>query len=256
HAHVRVVMEGHAFRLHLRDAARDDLLLHLEIGDAVSQQSTGFRELLEHVHVVPGARQLLRAGKSSRTRADDGHLLTGLVGGRFRFYPASLEGTVGNRALDGLDGDGVVLDVERAGGLARRGADAAGDLGEIVGGVEVARGLLPVAAIDEVVPIRDLIVDRTAGVAIGNAAIHAARRLLPRLRLRQRAYELAPMLDALFDRLVVAGLPPVFPGARGLFPSYSAPGGPLLPSFPHLRTPPFRRGPPASPPAPPSAPPA
>ena len=38
--------------------------------------------------------------------------------------------------------------------------------------------LLPVAVIDEVVPVGDLVVDRAAGVTIGNAAIHAARRLL------------------------------------------------------------------------------
>src|SRR5262249_60030794 len=126
---------------------------------------------------------------------------------RARVHPAALEGAVGDRAFDRLDGDGVVRDVERAGGFARRRADATGDLGEIVSGVEVARSLLPVAAIDEVVPVRDLIVDRTAGVAVGNAAIHAARRLFLVLLLRQRAHEFAPMLDALLDRLLVAAPP-------------------------------------------------
>ena len=76
--------------------------------------------------------------------------------------------------------------------------------------MEVARSLLPLAAIDEIVPVRDLIVDRTTGVAIGNATIHAACGLLLGLRLRQRAYELAPMLDALLDRLVMAVLTLVF----------------------------------------------
>src|SRR5262249_30080904 len=123
------------------------------------------------------------------------------------------KGAVGDRAFDGLDGDRVVVDVERAGGLARRRADTAGDLGEIVGRVQVARRLLPVAAIDQVVPVRDLVVHRTSGgragddvgaVAIGDAAVHAARGLLAVLLLRQRQDELAPMLDALLDRLVVA----------------------------------------------------
>src|SRR5262249_2895369 len=112
-----------------------------------------------------------------------------------------------------LDGDRIVVDVERAGRLARGGADAAGDFGEIVGGVQIARGLLPVAAIDEVVPIRDLLVDRTPGrragqdigaVAIRNAAIHAARGLCSCLLFGQRQHELAPVLYALFDRLVMA----------------------------------------------------
>ena len=86
--------------------------------------------------------------------------------------------------------------------------------GKLLVRVQVARGLLPVAAIDEVVPVRDLVVHRAAGrragddvgaVAIGDAAIHAARGLGARLLLRQRQHELAPMLDALLDRLVVRG---------------------------------------------------
>ena len=119
---------------------------------------------------------------------------------RLRLDPALLEGAVGDRAFDRLDGDRIVVDVERAGRLARRRADAAGDLREIVGRVQVARGLFPVAAIDEVVPVRDLVVDRAAGrragdgvgaVAIGNAAVHAARRLLADVLLGQREDEFA-----------------------------------------------------------------
>ena len=88
-----------------------------------------------------------------------------------------------------------------------------GDFREIVGGVQVARGLPPVAAEDEVVPVRDLVVHRTAGrsagdgvgaVAIGHAAIHAARRLLAQLGLGQRQHELTPVAHALLDRRVVA----------------------------------------------------
>src|SRR5262249_12596796 len=110
----------------------------------------------------------------------------------------------GDCAFDGLDGDRDVLDVERAGGFARRRADTAGHLREVVGGVQIARRLLPVAGIDEIVPIGDLVVDRAAGVIIRNPAIHAARGLLTRFLLGQRLHELAPMANPLFDRLVVA----------------------------------------------------
>src|SRR5262249_53930873 len=47
-------------------------------------------------------------------------------------------------------------------------------------------------------------------VAIRNAAIHAARRLRARLVLGQRQHELAPVLHALFDPLVVAVVALVF----------------------------------------------
>src|SRR5262249_10065117 len=143
---------------------------------------------------------------------------------RFRLDPAPLKGAVGDRAFDGLDGHRVVIDVERAGGLARRRTDAAGDFREIVGGMQVARGLVPLAAIDEIVTVGDLIVDRTTGVAIGNAAIHAARGLRLGFRLWQRAHEFAPMLDALFDRLVVPILALVFQETGDLAHSQSAAG--------------------------------
>ena len=60
--------------------------------------------------------------------------------------------------------------------------------------------LVPIAAIDQVVPVRDLVVDRAAdrragqpagAVAIGHAAIHAARGLVAQLLLGQRQHEFA-----------------------------------------------------------------
>ena len=65
-ADMRVVMERHAFRLHLRDAAVDVNLFHLEVGNAVAQQAAGLGEFLVDMHVVAGARELLRGGKSRR----------------------------------------------------------------------------------------------------------------------------------------------------------------------------------------------
>src|SRR6185437_10145213 len=88
----------------------------------------------------------------------------------------------------------------------------AGEFGEIIGRVQIARRLIPVAAINQVVPVRNLIVDRAAGgragdaagaVAIGHAAVHAARGLFADFLLRQWQHEFVPMLDALGDRCVV-----------------------------------------------------
>ena len=69
--------------------------------------------------------------------------------------------------------------------------------------MEIFSGFFPVADVDEVVPIGDLIVDRAARVAIGNSAIHAASRLFLDLRLGQRNDEFLVVLYALFDRLVL-----------------------------------------------------
>src|SRR5262249_55138966 len=137
---------------------------------------------------------------------------------------------VGDRALDRLDGHRIVVDVEGARRLAWRWTDAAGDLRKIVGAMQIARGLPPVAAVDQVVPVRDQIVHRTAGgragdragaVTLRDPAVHAARRLLAVLLFGERQHEFAPVLDALLNRLVIAVLTIVFeePGdlAHALF---------------------------------------
>ena len=79
--------------------------------------------------------------------------------------------------------------------------------------MQVARGLFPVALIDEIVEIGDVVVDRaarrarrhrTGAVAIGNAAIHAARGLVAGVFLAQRNDEFLEVLQALGDRRVLA----------------------------------------------------
>ena len=60
---------------------------------------------------------------------------------------AFFEGAIDDGLLDLLDGDRRLVDAEHAGGFARRGADAAGEFGEIVGGVQTA-GWLPASGRD------------------------------------------------------------------------------------------------------------
>src|SRR6185437_7404725 len=209
---MNAVMKGDALGLHLLDAAVDDVFFHLEVGNAVAQQAARLGEFLEHMHVMAGACELLRAGEARGARADDGDLLVGPVRGDLRLQPAVVPGAIDNGAFDGFDRDRIVVDVERAGGLAWRRTDAPRELGEIVGRMQVARGLFPVALIHEVVEVRDLVVDRTTGrarrdragaVAIGDAAVHATRGLVARLFLRERHDEFVEMLHALGDRRVL-----------------------------------------------------
>ena len=190
-------MERDALGFHLLHAPVDDALLHLEVGDAVAQEAAGLGVLLVDVHVVAGTRELLSRSEPRRAGPDDGDALAGLRFRRLGRDPALLEAAVGDRRLDRLDRHRHVVDVERAGGLARRRAYAPSHLGEVVGRMEVAGGLLPVAVIDEVVPVRDLVVHGAAGVAVGDAAVHAARRLDLGVVLRRRQHELVPMLHAL-----------------------------------------------------------
>src|SRR5262249_56322890 len=105
--------------------------------------------------------------------------------------------------LDGLDADGIVVDVEAAGFLAGRRADAAGELREVVGRVQALDRLAPPAAVHEVVPVRDDVPERAALVAEGDAAIHAARALRAQHLFRRLFLDLPPVLEARRDRLLV-----------------------------------------------------
>ena len=101
----------------------------------------------------------------------------------------------------------LVGDGQHAGGLARRGTQPAGELGEVVGGVQpVARGVPP-AAPNQVVPFRDEVAERAARssrVAERDSAVHAPARLLghlarPLVRVLSLV-DLAPVADAFVDR--------------------------------------------------------
>ena len=79
---------------------------------------------------------------SPAARAHNGHFLPRTLVGGFGNDPAFGPSAIDNRFFDGLDRDRIFVDTEDAGSLARRGTDAAGKLGEIVGGVQLAQASL------------------------------------------------------------------------------------------------------------------
>ena len=58
-----------ALGLHLREAAIEVALLHLELGDAVAEQAADAVGPLEHDDAVPGARELLGGGEARPARS-------------------------------------------------------------------------------------------------------------------------------------------------------------------------------------------
>ena len=118
------------------------------------------------------------------------------VDGDDRGDPALLEGAVDDLDLDLLDGDRVLVDAEHAGALARGRAQPAGELGEVVGGVQPLDGLAPVVAVDEVVPVGDEVAERAAVVAERDAAVHAPAGLVLQVVLGEVLVDLLPVLDA------------------------------------------------------------
>ena len=141
---------------HLGQAAVEDRLLHLELGDAVAQQAADAIGPLEDHHPVAGPGQLLGGGQAGRARADDRHRPAGEPrrADRGTTQP-SAHAVVDDRDLDLLDGDRSAVDPEHAGRLARRGAEPPGELGEVVGGVQALDGVVPAVPVHQVVPVRD-----------------------------------------------------------------------------------------------------
>ena len=87
-ADVRVGDEVDALGPHLLDAAVDDMLFKLEVGNAVAQQAADAVVLLVDGDGVAGAAQLLRGGQAGRAAADDGDALAGGLLGRLGMNPA------------------------------------------------------------------------------------------------------------------------------------------------------------------------
>src|SRR5258708_3442387 len=120
----------------LLDTAIDQVLFHLEIGNAVAQQAANAVGLLEYRDVVTGARKLLGGGETGGTGPDHCNALPAALLWRLGFDPAFAERMIDDAFLDLLDGHGWFVDAEHAGGFAGRGADAPGELRKIVGRVK------------------------------------------------------------------------------------------------------------------------
>ncbi len=152
---------------------------------------------------MTSARQLLRSREARRAGTDHGHTLAGARAPQIGNHPAFLEGAFGNRVFDILDRDRRVVKLQRTRLFAGCRADASGDLGEVVGGVQRVARRPPVLVIDEVVPVRDHVVDRTARVAERHTAIHAARGLRLQRTCIFRLGEFAIVLETLRYRFAL-----------------------------------------------------
>src|SRR5690606_36925686 len=104
--------------------------------------------------------ELIGRREAGRAGAYDRDALAGPALRPRRLHPAFRPAAVDDRVLDVLDRDRRIGDAEHARAFARRGARAAGELGEVVRLVQPVERLAPAAVIDEVVPLRDQVVHR------------------------------------------------------------------------------------------------
>ena len=201
-AHQHAGFEDHALGLHLLDTAIDVAFFHFEIGDAIAQQAAHTVVFLEHGDRMADTRQLLRRRQSRRTRTDDSHFLACFLGRRLGLDPALRPTPVDDGVLNRLDTHRVAIEIDHASGLARSGANATGEFGEVVRAVQHGQSVLPVVVEHQVVEVGDDVVDRAATVAKRRTAVHATRALRLGLLGAQANDELFVVLQALGHGLV------------------------------------------------------
>ena len=200
HADVAVGAKGHPFFAHQPQAALQRALFQLEFRNAVAQQAADAIRALEHGDRVAGAIQLIGRGQPRGSGADDRDALARARRRRLRDDPAFAERALDDRRFRGLDGDRRAVDPEHARPLARRRAQPAGELGEIVRRVQPIDRGAPAIAVHEIVPVGNQVAERTAVMAERKPAIHAPRRLILQRRFRVRQRDLAPVQHALGNR--------------------------------------------------------
>ena len=183
-SYVRIGHKLHALGRHLLETAVDDALLHLEFRNAVTQQSANAIGLFVNRDPMSGAIQLLRRRQippdpNQRPRSScPGDIL----GGSGRIQPSANPRSTMLFSICLIVTAGSLIPSTHA---ASHGAGQMrpGKFGEIIGRVQLPHRFLPASAIHQIIPVRNQIVDRTAGVAKRHAAIHTARSLRTQLVL-------------------------------------------------------------------------
>src|SRR5580693_1458097 len=165
---------------------------------------------------MPSPIQLLCSGESSGTGTNYRDPLARSHQWRFGANPIFAEGMLDDGFLDHLDGDRRFVDSQDAGGFARRGTNTAGEFRKIVGGMQHTDSFAPAVAVDQIVPIRNDVVQWAAGVAERHAAIHAARALRANLFFGEIEVDLGPIVEAFGNRPARGRFARVLEEARSL----------------------------------------
>ena len=188
---------------------------------------------LDHGHASTAARELPGADEAGRTGAHHGHARRVRSRGSEASRAAVRPLPIADGALVVVNRLGLVRAAQVAGRLAQRRTHAARELGHGRGQRQTFGRLLPLTAIDEVVPLGNEVVQgaatwaclakRDARLAEGHAAHHAAARLHLLLLGREQLVELVVVARTLGHVTKPMGLPAVLEKRSWLAHASSSP---------------------------------
>src|SRR5215813_12296890 len=147
HTDVRVGAEHHAFLVHDVQPPVENVLFHLEFGNAVPQKATDAVCPLEHGDPVSCLIQLSRSSKAGRSRT---HYRDSFAGPDFRASrpdESFVESPVDDGDFDVLDGYWIRIDPQHARTLAGCWADPPSEFGKVVGCEQAVQRLLPLTTV-------------------------------------------------------------------------------------------------------------
>src|SRR4029077_18980596 len=101
--------------------------------------------------------------------------------------------------FDLFDCDCRLVNPQYARRLAWGGTDASSEFRKVVGRMKLAHGFFPAAAVYQIIPVRNQIIDRTPGVAEWHAAIHTTRALCAQLLFGKVLVNLKPIIHPLWN---------------------------------------------------------
>jgi hypothetical protein len=116
--------------------------------------------------------------------------------------PALGPASVDDGVLNGFDANGFAVEVQRTSSLTGGWANTAGELWKIVGRMQRIQGLSPLVSVDQVVEVRNDVVDWAAVVTKRNATVHASSRLLMGLLRAESNDKLFVVLEPLAGILI------------------------------------------------------
>ena len=186
------------------------MLFQLHIGNAVPEKAAHPVPSLIDSHQMAPAVQLVRRSQARGTGADDRHLFACTHLRRPCMGISHAVGVLNDGQLVALRPHRISVQIAGAGRLAQARADPSCELRKITGLHQAVICFLPVAQIQEIVPLRHHILQWTTGhhtaqhlarLTERHAACHASGPLFLLLRLRQRGMKFIEMPDTLQGRL-------------------------------------------------------